>query len=111
MRLRGSEVHPDGSCTLVLRSALTIVCHNLINMYAHDCQQFLEVSERLHLPFVAIRSHAYLYAMLDGEVFNREAGVGIVLYLIKGPLTQLSLLKLFSVIFRGIFLLVDLLKR
>ena len=80
-------------------------------MYAHDCQQFLEVSERLHLPFVAIRSHAYLYAMLDGEVFNREAGVGIVLYLIKGPLTQLSLLKLFSVIFRGIFLLVDLLKR
>jgi hypothetical protein len=25
--------------------------------------------------------------MLDGEVFNRETGVGIVLYLIIGPVT------------------------
>jgi hypothetical protein len=56
-------------------------------MYAHDRQQFLEVSERLHLSLVAIRSHAYLYAMLDGKIFYREAGVGIVLYLIIGPVT------------------------
>jgi hypothetical protein len=56
-------------------------------MYAHDCQQFLEVSERLHLPLVAIRSHAYLYTMLDGKIFYRETGVGIVLYLIIGPVT------------------------
>jgi hypothetical protein len=25
--------------------------------------------------------------MLDGEIFNRETGVDIVLYLIKGPVT------------------------
>jgi hypothetical protein len=43
---------------------------HFIYVYAHDCQQFLEVGQRFHLPFVAIRSHAYLYAMLDGEVFN-----------------------------------------
>jgi hypothetical protein len=56
-------------------------------MYAHDCQQFLEVSKRLHLPFVAIRSYANLYTMLDGKIFYRETGVGIVLYLIIGPVT------------------------
>jgi hypothetical protein len=56
-------------------------------MYAHDCQQFLEVSERLHKSFVAICSYAYLYTMLDGKIFNRETGVGIVLYLIIGPVT------------------------
>jgi hypothetical protein len=59
-------------------------------MYAHDRQQFLEVSQRLYLPFVTIRSHTYFYTMLDGEIFNRETGVGIVLYLIKGPVTLTS---------------------
>ena len=56
-------------------------------MYAHDCQQFLEVRQRLHLPLVAIRFHANLYTMLGGKIFNRETGVGIVLYLIIGPVT------------------------
>jgi len=56
-------------------------------MYAHDCQQFLEVRQRLHLPFVAICSYAYLYTMLGGKIFNRETGVSIVLYLIIGPVT------------------------
>ena len=56
-------------------------------MYAHDRQQFLEVRQRLYMPLIAIRSHTYPYTMLDGKIFYRETGVGIVLYLIIGPVT------------------------